>query len=250
MKGGHLNNGHFNKNYLDIILSKELDTDVTNMACPGRGNELYLDNMIYAKKRFNTKLFIVELSWDRNWRTMLVPNYYMKQQSEKTNIDALYTRDLDNIYNNCKINISRGSKSQENKLKESEIGSTVPLSKIIKYNNFLNVFREHEYIMFNLNIKKLITSVQDFCSITNTHVLWQVYHTHALNAYMPFLYDYISPDILINNKIQKGVQDWGTERGFLCDDQEHLTVDGDKEYVKKVLAPYVKTYCTNHSIIF
>ncbi len=242
---------------LHTMLSKSLGCDVINMATPGYGSERFVDDYIYACKRFAPRLFLAEMVEDRSMRWLKVPNETTKHISSM-DADAIYdmnfqrghprepyvTSDMDRyqIYN------GGGDDPQDTEIMSGSFIQGFKLKELLRGLNNVRLFHEHETLWLMRTVKNFV-SFEDLSSMVGVPVL---YYKHT---------DYSDISVKLRDRLgDRFMNRWhGFEHGVsaLADrrfggkhlaDGIHLTRDADHMVVNELMVPFINHHLTTSSI--
>jgi len=236
--------------YIHNLLAKELDCEVVNLAVPGHGCELYLENYMMASKEYKPKLFLAEIWLDRTFCNLWLSTHAAKKHAELSPHE-LYS-------NSFPIGTNNGQHYDHKDLWDYKLFryddiddryrmlfNQLPIlahdpKEILNMYENLGVYLEHDWVLTLRTIRYLM-SVENAAQLVGIPVLWWTYFDMPMFTKFS---DSLPPDRHLNtwSGINVGTCQWAKQKlnSKHLADKCHLTAQADTMVVKELMAPFIQ----------
>lgn len=236
--------------YLHNLLYNELNIPIVNMAAPGTGAEVYIDNFIYACKEYSPKLFVVDLAADRSGMNFWFPSTKINNEkyqdwithgSSETPNKYTYSK----IFEHSRVSAitPKIQQHQLEKFKYSDLQAHSLKTLLKKYTELMPYNYNDKLI--RLRTTKIYNSLEMLSELLNIPIIYYRYW-NAENTYTSEFTNTLSTDRYLNKKfnMDSGVFEWAAVKfnnNHLAD-SIHLNPEADTAFVKELLAPFISNY--------
>ena len=241
--------------YLHNLLYKELNMPVVNMGSPGTGAEIYIDNFIYACKKYKPKLFLVDLAADRSVMNFWFPSTKINTEiyqdwftygSSETPDEYTYSK----IFEHSRVSAltPKIQQHQLDKFKHSNLQAHSLETLLKKYVELIPY--NYNDTLIRLRTMKIYNTLETLSELLNVPIIYYSYWS-AEHLYSAEFTTTLSPDRYLNRKfgIKDGVLNWAAAKfnnNHLAD-STHLNPQADTAFVKELLAPFISSYLDDQS---